>query len=80
MERVEWLDVAVFREIERVQAVSPVVAPLLKAARLRNRLWHQREVERTDRLFLYVELPRFDFPVVFAEQVRSSALDGLHAR
>lgn len=29
----------------------------------------QREIERTDKLFLYVDLPRFDFPVVFAEQV-----------
>ncbi|KAJ9091439.1 hypothetical protein QFC20_007629 [Naganishia adeliensis] len=47
MARVEWLDVLVFRQIEKIQA---------------------REVERTDKLFLYIDLPRFDFPVVFAEQ------------
>jgi len=29
----------------------------------------QREMEKSDKLFLYVDLPRFDFPVVFAEQV-----------
>jgi len=27
-------------------------------------------MEKSDKLFLYVDLPRFDFPVVFAEQVR----------
>lgn len=26
-------------------------------------------MEKSDKLFLYVDLPRFDFPVVFAEQV-----------
>jgi len=30
---------------------------------------HQRESENSDRLYLYVDLPRFDFPVVFSEQV-----------
>ena len=29
----------------------------------------QREMENSNKLFLYVDLPRFDFPVVFAEQV-----------
>lgn len=30
---------------------------------------HQRESAMSDRLYLYVDLPRFDFPVVFSEQV-----------
>jgi len=30
---------------------------------------HQRESAISDRLYLYVDLPRFDFPVVFSEQV-----------
>lgn len=38
MERVKWLDVAVFREIERVQTVSPVLDSSFETARLRNYL------------------------------------------
>lgn len=33
---------------------------------------HQRESEASDQLYLYVDLPRFDFPVVYSEQVRRS--------
>ena len=33
---------------------------------------HQRESAISDRLYLYVDLPRFDFPVVFSEQVSHS--------
>jgi phosphatidylinositol 3-kinase len=29
---------------------------------------HQRESANSDCLYLYVDLPRFDFPVVFSEQ------------
>lgn len=30
----------------------------------------QEEARTSDKMFLYLDLPRFDFPVVFAEQVR----------
>ena len=36
MERVEWLDFAVFREIERVQAVSPFDGASPPFVRLNN--------------------------------------------
>lgn len=30
---------------------------------------HQRESDASDHLYLYIDLPRFDFPVVYSEQV-----------
>lgn len=39
---------------------------------------HQRESEASEQLYLYVDLPRFDFPVVYSEQASQVAL--LHAR
>lgn len=33
---------------------------------------HQAESAKSDQLFLYVDLPRFDFPVVYSEQVRQT--------
>jgi phosphatidylinositol 3-kinase len=30
---------------------------------------HQRESDASDQLYLYIDLPRFDFPVVYSEQV-----------
>jgi phosphatidylinositol 3-kinase len=36
---------------------------------------HQRESANSDRLYLYVDLPRFDFPVVFSEQASHSIGD-----
>lgn len=38
---------------------------------------HQRESAKSDELYLYVDLPRFDFPVVFSEQVRYTLLSKL---
>ncbi|KAI5477975.1 phosphoinositide 3-kinase [Pseudohyphozyma bogoriensis] len=46
VKRVDWLDKAAFREIEKV---------------------HKEESAKSENLFLYVDLPRFDFPVVFSE-------------
>lgn len=46
--RVEWLDVLVSRQMERI---------------------HAEEARTSTSLFLYVDLPRFDFPVVFSESV-----------
>lgn len=30
----------------------------------------QAETEKSENLFLYIDLPRFDFPVIFSEPVR----------
>lgn len=35
---------------------------------------HQRESEASDQLYLYVDLPRFDFPVVYSEQVSQRSM------
>lgn len=32
---------------------------------------HQAEAEKSENLFLYIDLPRFDFPVIFSEPVSS---------
>ena len=29
----------------------------------------QAEASKSDKLYLYIDLPKFDFPVIFAEQV-----------
>lgn len=34
---------------------------------------HAKESSKSDKLFLYVDLPKFDFPVVFSEQVRRAS-------
>ena len=35
---------------------------------------HQRDSEASDQLYLYVDLPRFDFPVVYSEQVSQRSM------
>lgn len=32
------------------------------------------ETEKSENLFLYIDLPRFDFPVIFSEPVRCKLL------
>ena len=70
MPRLDWLDIVTFRQIEKVQAVSRTTRRywfLILTEGVGNLM--QREMENSNKLFLYVDLPRFDFPVVFAEQV-----------
>lgn len=39
----------------------------------------QAETEKSKNLFLYIDLPRFDFPVVFTESVCFSMFWRLHS-
>jgi len=39
---------------------------------IRTQLYPQAETEKSENLFLYIDLPRFDFPVIFSEPVRDT--------
>lgn len=60
--KVDWLDRIAFRHIERAHAVSPDSAAARSVIDAR-----QAEASKSEHLFLYVDLPHFDFPVVFSE-------------
>lgn len=72
--RLDWLDKLAFRQIERIHKVG-------NCARKSEVFWEllltkcvsQAESEKSENLFLYIDLPRFDFPVVFSEPVRLPA-------
>jgi hypothetical protein len=74
MTKIDWLDRMAFRQIERVHAVSGSV--VLAVARSDS----QAEASKSDKLYLYVDLPKFDFPVVFSEQVSKKGISMLMAR
>jgi phosphatidylinositol 3-kinase len=65
--KVDWLDRMAFRQIEAVHAVSPLRRDAVLAWMLTASV--QAEAAKSDKLFLYVDLPKFNFPVVFSESV-----------
>ena len=75
IQAVTWLDQLVFRTIEKQNLISP--ATTTKALRQKKRIQSgsgraengdEAENEENDENFtLHIELPRFDFPVVFAD-------------
>jgi phosphatidylinositol 3-kinase len=67
--RVEWLDHLAFREIENLNKVAYLWLSLAQAL-IDVNLFDFFQVE-PDMLYLYVDLPKFDFPVVFSDKVSS---------
>lgn len=80
MQAVAWLDQLVFRTIEKQNLISPASA--IRARRQKKRVDDESEETNRDRasddendeneeddenFTLHIELPRFDFPVVFAD-------------
>lgn len=67
--RLDWLDKLAFRQIEKIHKVRFFArGPLFRVDAL-TLVSAQAESEKSDNLFLYIDLPRFDFPVVFSEPV-----------
>jgi phosphatidylinositol 3-kinase len=67
----DWLDVMAFRRIEEIHAVGYHI----------SQAWHikglnplQVEEAKSENLYLYIDLPKFEFPVVFNEIVRKVGL------
>lgn len=65
MPKSDWLDKLVFRRMEEMHAVCCDLSPAET-----NVHSAQAETDKSENLFLYIDLPRFDFPVVFTEPVR----------
>lgn len=58
----DWLDSLAFRKMEEIHAVCTSLQT--------SNSWdllQQAETEKSNNLFLYIDLPRFDFPVIFNE-------------
>ena len=64
----EWLDKMAFRRIEEIHAVSCERSLLVD---LITHYVPQAEEAKSENLYLYIDLPRFDFPVIFNEQVHA---------
>lgn len=64
MPKSEWLDKLVFRRMSEIHAVC--IRNVLCCAWLNMA---QVETEKSNNLYLYIDLPRFDFPVIFSELV-----------
>jgi phosphatidylinositol 3-kinase len=61
---IDWLDKLVYRQIERIYTVRAV--EMYKSTST-DFSCLQEESARSDKLYLYVDLPRFDLPVLFGE-------------
>lgn len=64
--RSNWLDKLAFRKMEEVHAV---LCSCQLCVRFTYTGDEQAETEKSENLFLYIDLPRFDFPVIFSEPV-----------
>jgi phosphatidylinositol 3-kinase len=60
----DWLDRLAFRRIEEIHTVmfSQWISSL-------SLTLDQAEEAKSENLYLYIDLPRFDFPVIFDEMV-----------
>lgn len=70
----DWLDKMAFRKMEEIHAVScGRFSDTVKYADIVSTTHRvQSETEKSENLFLYIDLPRFDFPVIFSEPVSPS--------
>jgi phosphatidylinositol 3-kinase len=68
----DWLDTMAFRKMEEIHAVSSLSQPTRKDTSIEPIWLIQAETEKSENLFLYIDLPRFDFPVIFSEPVSLS--------
>ena len=60
----DWLDKLAFRKMEEIHAVRRLLFVVILSKNIA-----QEEAKKSKHLFLYIDLPRFDFPVVFSEPV-----------
>lgn len=65
---IHWLTLQLMKDHERGDIVK--IDWLDRLAFRQIEQVHQQESLESQHLYLYVDLPRFDFPVVFSEQVR----------
>ena len=65
--RLDWLDNLAFRKIEQLHTS-------IKTNNNSNSSWQPSE-----EVFLYIDFPRFDFPVVFSEYEYPEPLYGIHS-
>ena len=64
----DWLDNLTFRKMASIHAVNlPPIASIC-----RSYVSWQEETQKSDNLYLYIDLPRFDFPVIFSEPVSAT--------
>jgi phosphatidylinositol 3-kinase len=70
----DWLDNAAFRKMEEIHAVSL----LRSSANANAQRVLKAESEKSENLYLYVDLPRFDFPVIFSESVSVVFLNAVY--
>lgn len=66
--------------MEEVHAVRANLCadPLLVLNETARYVCVQAEAKKSENFFLYIDLPRFDFPVVFNEPVSKIAQEGNH--
>ena len=64
--KTDWLDKLVFRRMEEIHAVRMSINYLFLIVK---GTCGQAEAKISENMFLYIDLPRFDFPVVFDEPV-----------
>lgn len=62
---IDWLDKLVYRQIEKIYAVSRRSSFCIPKDM--TDAWFQEETANSDKLYLYVDLPRFDLPVLYGE-------------
>lgn len=65
MPKSDWLDAMAFRKMSEIHTVGNYYLQPHSHTELRV----QAETEKSEKLFLYIDLPRFDFPVIFCEPV-----------
>ena len=70
LQKCDWLDKLAFRRMEEIHAVSLFFA--LECATGYKLIFYKAEANKSDNFFLYIDLPRFDFPIVFSEPVSFS--------
>jgi phosphatidylinositol 3-kinase len=67
---VDWLDALAFRQIEKIHKVySEIILLILRDLHfnLTNFVGIQEETEKSHDLHLYIDFPKFDFPLVYGE-------------
>ncbi|KAJ3041544.1 Phosphatidylinositol (PI) 3-kinase [Rhizophlyctis rosea] len=66
--RVDWLDHLVFREIEKINKVGVQMSQNFCGKKENAHFFLQHECATSKKLFLYIDLPQFDFPLVYNEK------------
>ena len=73
---VDWLDALAFRQIEKIHKVySGIILFILEDLHfnLTNFVDVQEETEKSHDLHLYIDFPKFDFPLVYGEMASATS-------